>query len=87
MSLIFLKKEILWKAYADDTTFFLKGKKSVIELMKTLDVFRTFFELKRKKNKCKIAGLGPMKGVILALFGIECIDLVVAHKTGIYLNI
>ena len=55
--------------------------------MKTLAVFRTFFELKRKKNKCKIASLGPMKGVILALFGIECIDLVVAHKTGIYLNI
>ena len=31
----------LYTAYADDTTFFLKEEKSVIELMKTFDIFST----------------------------------------------
>ena len=65
----------LYTAYADDTTFFLKDKKSVIELMKTFDIFSTFSGLKPNKSKCEIAGLGALKGVKLALCGMECIDL------------
>ena len=64
----------LYTAYADDTTFFLKDEKSVIELMKTLDIFSTFSGLK-PKSKCEIAGLVALKGVKLALCGMECIDL------------
>ena len=65
----------LYTAYADDTTFFLKDKKSVKELMKTFDIFSTFSGLKPNKSKCEIAGLGALKGVKLALCGMECIDL------------
>ena len=43
--------------------------------MKTFDIFLTFSGLKPNKSKCKIAGLGCMKGVQLALFGMEYIDL------------
>ena len=65
----------LYTAYADDTTFFLKDKKSVIELMKTFDIFSTFSGLKPNKSKSEIAGLGALKRVKLALCGMECIDL------------
>ena len=65
----------LYTAYADGTAFFLKDEKAVIELMKTFDIFSTFFGLKPNKNKCEIAGLCALKGVTLALCGMECIDL------------
>ena len=45
-----------YTAYADDTTFFLKDEKSVIELMKIFDIFSTFSGLKPNKRKCEIAG-------------------------------
>ena len=57
------EKTFLYIAYADDTTFFLKDKKSVIELMKTFDIFLTFSGLK-------------LSSVELALCGMECIDLI-----------
>ena len=57
------KKIFLYKAYADDTTYFLKDEKSVIDLMKTFDIFSTFYGLKPNKNKCEIAGLRALKGV------------------------
>ena len=65
----------LYTAYADGTAFFLKDEKAVTELMKTFDIFSTFFGLKPNKNKCEIAGLCALKGVTLALCGMECIDL------------
>ena len=37
--------------------------------------FWTFSGLKPNKCKCEIAGLGALKGVKLALCGMECIDL------------
>ena len=43
--------------------------------MKTFDIFSTFSGLKPNKSKCEIAGLGALKRVKLALFGMECIDL------------
>ena len=46
MALIFLKK---YTAYADDTTFFLKDEKSIIELMKSFNIISTFSGLNRTK--------------------------------------
>ena len=43
----------LYTAYAGDTTFFLKEKKSVIELMKTFDIFLTFSGLRQSKRNVK----------------------------------
>ena len=57
----------LYTAYTDD--------KSVIELMKTFDIFSIFSGLKPNKSKCEIAGLGAVKGVKLALCEMGCIDL------------
>ena len=68
-------KIFLYTVYADDTLFFFKDKKSVIELMKTCDIFSTFSGLKPNKSKCEIASLGVLEGVKLALCGMECIDL------------
>ena len=65
----------LYTAYADDTTFFLRDEKSVIELMKTVDIFSIFSGLKPNKSKCEVAGLGALKGVKIALCGMECTDL------------
>ena len=54
--------------------FFLEMEKSVTELMKTFDIFSTFFELKPNKSKCETAGLGALKGIKLTLCGMESID-------------
>ena len=42
MALIFSKKTFLYTTCADDTTFLIKDEKSVIELMKTFDIFSKF---------------------------------------------
>ena len=68
-------KTFLYTAYADDTTFFLKDEKSVVELMNIFDTFSKFSGLKPNKSKCDIAGLGALKGVQVALCGMRCIDL------------
>ena len=62
-------------AYANGTTLFFKDEKSVMELMKTFDIFSTFSGLKPSKSKCEIADLGALKGVQLTLCGIKFIDL------------
>ena len=40
------EKTFLYTTYADNTTFFLKGKTSIIEPMKTFDIFSTFYKQK-----------------------------------------
>ena len=65
----------LYTAYADDTTFFLKDKKSLIEVMKVFDIFSSFSGLKPNKSKCEVAGIGALKGAKMALCGMKCIDL------------
>ena len=52
----------------------LKDEKSVTELMKTVDIFSIFSGLKPNKSKCEVAGLGALKGVKIALCGIEFTD-------------
>ena len=62
-------------AFADDTTFFLKDKESIKKVMNVFDTFSIYSGLKPNKSKCKIAGIGALKGVSLELCGMECIDL------------
>ena len=65
----------LYTAYADDTTFLLKEKESLREVMKVFDIFSSFSGLKPNKSKCEVAGNGALKGVNIALCGMKCIDL------------
>ena len=65
----------MYTAYADDTTFFLKNEESVREIMHKLDEFSIFSGLKPNRSKCEIAGIGCLKGVHMALCGMDCIDL------------
>ena len=60
----------------DKTTFFLKDTKSIIELMNIFNTFSKFSGLKPNKSKCKMAGIGALKGVQVALCGMRYIDLV-----------
>ena len=62
---IFLKK-FIYTAYTDDTTFFLKNRESVINL---LEIFEHF------SKKCEIACIGILKGVKVALCGMRCVNL------------
>ena len=45
------KHEFLYTAYADDTSFFLKNRKSIIELINELNNFSNFYGLKPNKKK------------------------------------
>ena len=71
----FFKHEFLYTAYADDTTFFLKDRNSIIELMNELNTFSNFSGLKPNKTKCEIAGIGVLNGVQVALCGMKCVNL------------
>ena len=73
--LSFFDHTFLYTAYADDTTFFLKDKESVKKVMNVFDTFSIYSGLKPNKSKCKIAGIGVLKGVSMELCGMECIDL------------
>ena len=65
----------LFTAYADDSTFFLKNKNSIKELLNTINYFSSFTGLKPNLSKCEVAGMGALKGVKVAICGIKCIDL------------
>ena len=58
-----------------DTTFFLQNKNSVKILLETFHAFSLFSGLKPNKSKCEIARIGLLKGVNVALCGMECVDL------------
>ena len=67
------KHEFLYTAYAADTTFFLKDRYSIIELMSELNIFSNFSALKPNKIKCETAGIGVL--VRVALCGMKCVNL------------
>ena len=69
------KHEFLYTAYADDTTFFLKDRNSMTELMNELNIFSNISGLKPNKTKCEIAGIGVLNGVQVALCGMKCVNL------------
>ena len=73
--LTFFDHTFLYTAYADDTTFILKGKESVKKVMNIFDSFSVYSGLKPNKSKCEIPGAGVLKGVAMELCGMECIDL------------
>ena len=43
--------------------------------MNAFDKFSLLSRLKLNKTKCEIASIGILKGVLLALCGMDCIDL------------
>ena len=65
----------LYTAYVDDTTFFLENKESIEEFVKTFTLFSSFSGLKPNFSKCEICGLGPLKGVQMAVCGMQTVDL------------
>ena len=67
--------EFLYSAYADDTFFFLKDKNSVFETVIIFHKFSLVSGLTPNTKKCKIAGIGTIKGVNVALCGIKCLHL------------
>ena len=69
------RQEFLYSAYADDTSLFLKHRKSVIELINELNTFSNFSRSKPNKTKSEIAGNGVLNGVQVALCGMKCSNL------------
>ena len=70
-----LNLEYKLTSYADDSTFFLKNKTSVINLLKLFEIFSKHSGLKLNQSKCEIAGIGVLRGANVALCGLKCIDL------------
>ena len=66
----------LYSAYADDTTFFLKDVNSIKEMINSFHIFSRFSGLRPNLSKCEIAGIGVLKGVKVAIYGMQCVDLV-----------
>ena len=66
------KHTYLYSAYADDTTFFLRDKRSIKELLNTFATFSKYSGLIPNHEKCEIAGIGVLK---VAFCGMKCIDL------------
>ena len=65
----------LYTTYADDTTSFFENKESVEEFVKTFTLFSSFSDLKPNICKCEICGLSPLKGVEMAVCGMQSVDL------------
>ena len=55
--------------------FFLENKESIEDLVKTFTLFSSFLGLKRNISKCEICGLAPLKGVEMAVCGMQSVDL------------
>ena len=69
------QKKVIYTAYADDTTFFLKNTESALNLLEIFKHFSQFSSLKPNKSKSEIAGIGVLKGVKVTLFGMRCVNL------------
>ena len=59
-----------------DTTFFLKDVNSIKEMVNSFHIFSHFSGLRPNLSKCEIAGIRVLKGVKVAVCGIQCVDLV-----------
>ena len=66
---------LLYIAYAVDTTFFITIINSATEIMKMFDYFSLFSILKINKAKCKISGIRVLRRVKLTLCGIKCVNV------------
>ena len=57
------ENNFLYTAYPDDSTFFLKDKNSIKELLNTINYFSSFAGLKPNLSKCEVAEIGALKGL------------------------
>ena len=73
--LTIFNNQFLYTAYAHDTTFFLSNKNPVTEVIQVFEHFSFFSGLKPNKSKFKIAGIGVLKRVQMALCDMECVNL------------
>ena len=82
------ERTYLYSACADDTTFFLRDKRSIKELINTFATFSKYSGLKPNHEKCEIAGNGVLKSVKVAVCGMKCIDMCNDTKkiTGIHFS-
>ena len=64
----------LYTAYANDT-FFLENKEWIEELVESFTLFSSFSGLKPNISKCEICGLGPLKGLAMAVCDMKSADL------------
>ena len=65
--LAIFNNQFLYTAYADDTNFFIGEENSVTEITQIFEDCSISSRLKPNKSKCKIAGIGVLKGVQTAL--------------------
>ena len=87
LHILFLIKKTPWKRQRNiralfllyclcrQPKFFLKDSQSISYLVEIFNTFPFFSGLKLNVTKCKIAGTGALKGVQLAIYGMEYIDL------------
>ena len=73
--LTIFNNQFLYTVYTDDITSFLSYENSVTEVIQIFEHFSIFSGLKPNKSKCEIAGIGVLKGVQMALCGMECVNL------------
>ena len=64
----------MYSAYADNTAFFLRDKRSIKGLINTFATFSRYSGFKPKHEKCEIAGTGVLKSVKVTVCGMKCID-------------
>ena len=64
----------LYTAYANDT-FFLENKEWIEKLVESFTLFSSFSGLKPNISKCEICGLGPPKGLAMAVCDMKSADL------------
>lgn len=57
------------------TIFFLKNENSIALFVQTFEIFFQFSGLKHNISKFEIAGIGALKGVLMAVCGMNSIDL------------
>ena len=61
--------DFLYTAHTDGTTFLIRNKNSVIQLLNIFDTFSVIYGLMPNKSKWKIAGIGSLTGVYVELCG------------------
>ena len=72
----------LYSAYADDTTFFLRGKRSIKELLNTFATCSKYSGLKPNHEKCKIISIGVLKNVKVAVCGMNSLFVQKGKEKG-----
>ena len=70
-----LDHTFLFTANADESTLFLKDISSVKMLVESFKEFYCFSGLKPNIEKCDIASLGPLKGVLETVCGLKTVDV------------